>query len=450
MYRSARFRCSLLVALVAVGSVWWLLAAAATASGQDGAPRVLMVELTDAVGPVTAEHVIEAVGKGEREGFEAVVVVMDTPGGLDTSMRRITQRLLDADVPVVVYVSPRGARAASAGAIITLASHVAAMAPGTVIGAATPVDLEGGDDVERKVVNDAAALAESLATLRGRDVEFYVDAVREGRSASADEALGVGAVDLIAESFDDLLDEIDGTEVELEGGREVTLATAGAAVEEHEMGLFRRILLVLADPNLAFLFLSIGTLGLIYELASPGMGIGGVLGAVMIVLAMFGLSVLTVSAAGIIFLLLAVVLFAAELFAPGVGVFAALGAFALVLSGIFLFDDAPGISVSPWVILPTAIVVGAAVILAGRLALRSRSAPSTTTGAGALVGQVVEVRRADGQQAQALVDGAWWNVRADRPLAVGDEVRVTDVDGLELLGEALDRPSATTRESNHG
>jgi membrane-bound serine protease (ClpP class) len=427
------------VLLAVLGSVWWLAAAAA---GQEQGPRVLTVELAHAVGPVTAEHVVDAVGRAEREGYEALVVVIDTPGGLDTSMRRMTQRFLAADVPVVAYVAPRGARAASAGAIITLAAHVAAMAPGTVIGAATPVGLEGGD-VERKIVNDAAALAESLARLRGRDVEFYVDAVREGRSAAADEAVEIGAVELLASSLEDLLDEIDGTEVELRGGREHTLATADAAVDEHPMGLFRNILRVLADPNLAFLFLSIGTLGIIYELASPGIGVGGVVGGVLVVLAMFGLSVLSVNVVGILLLLLAVALFVAELFAPGVGVFAGLGAFALALSGIFLFDDVPGVAVSVWVILPTALVLGAAVVLAGRIALRARSSPSTTTGSGVLVGEVVEISRAEAGRAQALVGGAWWTVRADRPLAVGDRVRVVDVDGLELVGEPVGGQATT-------
>ena len=441
----APVRIRVLAALGLIGAVWSLLAMAAAAQ-VDGTRRVLVVPVEHMIGPVVADHVVEAVGRAEDDGYEALVVQMDTPGGLDTSMRKITQRFLEADVPVVVYVAPRGARAASAGAIITLSSHIAAMAPGTVIGAATPVDLEGGD-VERKVINDAAALAESLAELRDRDVDFYVDTVRRGRSAPASEALEVGAVELLAGSLDELLEAIDGTEVELRDGRTVTLATADAGVDEHDMGTFRQILRILADPNLAFLFLSIGTLGVIYELASPGVGAGGVIGGVLIVLAMFALSVLTVSVAGIVFLLLAIALFVAEVFAPGIGIFAALGAGSLALSGLFLFDDMPGVEVSLAVVLPTVLVVAAAVVLAGRLALRARSAPSTTTGEGSLVGQTITVRRQDPGtgSSQAFVNGGWWTVRSRQPLVVGDEARVVAVDGLDLVVDHLDQ--AATNES---
>src|SRR5690606_27147772 len=249
-------------------------------------------------------------------------------------------------VPVVVYVSPQGARAGSAGALITLAAHVAGMAPGTAIGASTPVDLEGGE-VSDKVVNDAAAYAEAVAELRGRNTEVAVDMVREGRSLPVAEALELGVVDVEAATLADLLDEIDGTVVEVgTDERRVTLATAGVTVDDYEMGLFRRIQQTLADPNLAFLFLSIGTLGLIYELATPGLGAGGVVGVTCILLALFSLSVLPVSAVGLLLLLVSAAMFVAELFAPGIGVAAAGGTLTLLLSGVFLFRDAPGLQVS--------------------------------------------------------------------------------------------------------
>jgi membrane-bound serine protease (ClpP class) len=397
-------------------------------------PRVLVTTLSGTIGPVTADHLGDGVGRAERGGYEAYIVLLDTPGGLDSSTRTIVQRFLDADVPVVVYVSPRGARAASAGAFITYAAHVAAMAPGTAIGAATPVDLEGGD-VEQKVINDAAALAESIARARDRDVDFAIEMVREARSASAVEALEVGAIDVVVSSVDELLEHLDGTEVELRGGRTVTLEVADAAVDTYEMGLFRRILQVLADPNLAFLFLSLGTLGIIYELASPGAGAGGVIGVILIILAMFSLAVLPVDVTGLLFLALAVALFVGELFAPGIGVFAFLGAGSLVLSGLFLFDDEPGLDVSLAVILPTALVMGLATILAGRLVWRARQAPPSTTGAGPLLGRTVVVRRVDGDEASVVVDGSWWQLRTDAPVAVGDVLRVTAVDGLTLVTE---------------
>jgi len=418
------------------------LGIASPVAAQGGQPQVLVAGIEGAITPVIANHVDAAVDRAERQGAVALVLTMDTPGGLDTSMRKIVQRVLAARVPVVVYVSPQGARAASAGAIIALSAHVAAMAPGTAIGASTPVDLEGGD-VERKIVNDAAAFAESLARLRDRDVGFAVDTVREGRSASAVEAVEIGAVDLLAPTLAELLDAIDGREVEVAGGGRVVLRTAGAAVEEFDMTLLRRIQQILADPNLAFLFMSIGTLGIIYEIASPGIGAGGVVGAILILLGLFSLSVLPVNAVGLLLLLLAAALFLAELFAPGVGLAAAGGTVALVLSGVFLFRDTPGLEVSLAVVGPVALVVGGAVILAGRLVVRSRGTLSTTTGAGLFQGRVVTIGHTYGDSAQAFIEGAWWRLRSTgRALVEGDEVLVVDVDGLDLVVEpSPDRPT---------
>lgn len=404
------------------------------AGAQTETPRVLQATVDGAITPVIANYLDDAVGRAERDRYQALVVRLDTPGGLDTSMRSVVQRFLAAEVPVVVYVSPDGARAASAGAIITFAAHVAAMAPGTAIGASTPVDLEGGD-VARKVVNDAAAFAESIAQVRGRNVAFAVDTVRSGRSASATEALSLGAVDLVATSLTDLLERVDGTRVTVgPEQRGVVLETAGASIDRDDLGLPRRIQQALADPNLAFLFLSIGTLGLIYELASPGIGGGGAVGVTLILLALFGLSVLPVNVVGLLLLGVAAALFLAELFAPGIGVAAAGGTVALVLSGIFLFRDTPGIEVSASVIGPVAAVVGAAVVIAGRVAMRSRGAPSTTTGRDLFIGQILTVARTDNRGGQAMAQGAWWNLRHPAgPLEQGMRVRVVDVEGLDLV-----------------
>ncbi len=433
--RAARLCGAVVVVAVALAAVSGLAPATGAAAVDDAGARVLVTTIEDAITPVIADHLTDGVERAEDGGYRAYVVRLDTPGGLDVSMRDIIRDFLDARVPVVVHVSPSGARAASAGALITFSAHVAAMAPGTAIGAATPVDLEGGD-VGEKAVNDAAALAESVARLRDRNVDFAVDTVRRARSAPADEAFELGAVDLLAASLPELLRDIDGVEVTLAGGEVVTLATDGAAVVEYDLGGFRRVLQWLADPNLAFLFLSVGSLGLIYELANPGVGAGGIVGAGLIILALFSLSVLPVDAVGLIFLLLAVTLLVAELFAPGVGVFAALGAAALVLSGVFLFRDTAGLGVSLVVMLPTALLVGGATVVAGRLALRARRAPSTTTGAGTLVGKLATVERASGSTGQAHVDGAWWNLRTDgEPLHPGDEVRVRSMDGLDLVVE---------------
>jgi membrane-bound serine protease (ClpP class) len=397
-----------------------------------------MTTVASPITPVVSGHIEDGIARATSDGAEAYVIELDTPGGLDTSMRAIVQDILASEIPVIVYISPQGARGASAGAIIAFAAHVAAMAPGTAIGAATPVGGQGGEDLDAKVVNDAIAYATALAELRGRDVEFVADTVREGRSASAAEALDVGAVDVVAPSVDELLAAVDGTSVAVgPTGRQVQLETAGATIERHEMGALRTIQGFLADPNIAFLLLSIGTLGLIYELATPGLGVGGALGLTFILLAMFGLAVLPVGVVGILFLVLAGSLFVAEVAAPGLGLAAAGGALAMVLSGIFLVDDAPGIQLSIAAVVPSALVVACFVVVAGRIAVRSRRSPSSLTGRGSLVGRQAPVRLG-GSGPQVFIQGAWWGIRPADPRQVlpdGAGVEVVDMDGLTLVVE---------------
>jgi membrane-bound serine protease (ClpP class) len=402
------------------------------------AAKVLVVTITGPITPVTDARIREGISRAERDGFDAYLIRLDTPGGLDTSMRRIVQAIYAAEVPVIVHIAPAGARGGSAGAIITFAAHVAAMAPGTAIGAATPVSGGDGGDLDTKIINDAVAYAAAIAEFRGRDRTFIVETVSEGRSGSAQEALDVGAIDIIASSTQDLLLEIDGLTVVLgPTEREVNLRTAGAVVETQDMGIFRSIQQLLADPNVAFLLLSIGTLGLIYELASPGIGVGAVLGLTFIVLGLFGAAVLSVNFVGIVFLLLAAVLFTAEIFAPGIGLAAGGGMFALIMSGIFLFDDAPGLEISLIVIVPAAIVVGGFVMMAGRMAMRIRRSPSVTTGAGVLVGHEAAVR-VRSELAQVFIAGAWWTVHSAEPLVDGQLVRITAMDGLHLEAAPVD------------
>ncbi len=414
---------------------------ASPVSGRPAEGRVLRTTVDGAITPVMADHVHDAIGRAERDRYELLVVELDTPGGLDRSMREIIQDVVDAEVPVAVYVSPSGARAASAGALIVLSAHVAAMAPGTAIGASTPVDL-GGGEVDDKVVNDAAAYAEALADLRDRDAGVAAEMVRDGRSLAVEDAVEAGVVDLATGSVGELLDEIDGLVVEVgPESRSATLRTAGVPVDDHEMGWLRRIQQALADPNLAFLFLSLGTLGIVYELASPGVGAGGVVGVTLVVLGLFSLSVLPVSAVGVLLLAVAAAMFVAELFAPGLGVAAAGGTGALLLAGVFLVRDTPGLEVSMAVVAPVALVVGAAVVLAGRLVVRARRAPSALTGPGVLVGQVVTVT-GRGPVRQVFVEGAWWRVRGEgSPPDDGSVVRIVGVDGLDLVVDDVEDQS---------
>lgn len=395
---------------------------------------VLFTEATGAVTPVMDDHLTDAVATAERDGHAALLVRLDTPGGLVTSMREIVKTFLNAEVPVIVWVAPPGAGAASAGYIITSAAHVAAMAPGTNVGAATPIDLQGGE-VGDKVVNDAVSYARALAELRGRNAEFAEQAVREGRSVSAEEAVALGVVDLLARARPELLDEIDGREVLLGEDRRVALHTANAELVTYDTSIVRRLLQAVADPNIAFLLMSLGTLALLYELAQPGVGAAGIVGVISILLGLFALSVLPTNLVGAALLGLAVALFIAELFVPGVGVLAAGGAVSLLLAGLFLFRRPTGIGVDLAVLAPTVVLCGLAAAGLAVLAARSRRRPPAS-GADVLVGSVGQVRRVDGVGAQVFVDGAWWSARSTgAPLVPGANVRVVGRRNLELVVE---------------
>ncbi|MBT2367274.1 nodulation protein NfeD [Streptomyces sp. ISL-10] len=410
----------------------------ATSAAQ--AQSVLVTRVDGTITPVVADHLREGLGIAESDGHAAYVIEMDTPGGLLQSTRDIVQDFLASPVPVVVYVAPSGARAASAGAYITMSAHVAAMAPGTHIGAGTPVTGQG-EEASEKVVNDAVAFAVAIAEQRGRSVDFARDMVRDGKAVADQEAVRIDVVDLVAPSRDALLTELDGRRVVVgpeDAEREVVLRTAGAQVVEHELGFFGELRQLLASPELAFLFLSIGTLAVIYELANPGMGFAGVIGVILLVLGFVALSVLPFNVGGLLLLALAAALFVAEVLTPGVGVFAAGGTVALVFAGVLMFRGELG--VDPAVLWPTALVVGGGSVLAGRLAWRARKAPATT-GHQALLDREAVVRHAEGGTGQVLLEGAWWTVRCrDAALAEGRHVRVVDHDGLELIVEPVEPP----------
>lgn len=422
-----------LLAAAALTALGLLSVASAPVPADSADPRVLVTTVADPITPVIADHVEDGLHDAEEGGYAAYVIELDTPGGLVDAMRDIVEDILASPVPVIVYVAPDGARAASAGAVITLAAHVAVMAPGTTIGAATPVGLEG-EEVSDKVVNDLAAQAESLAKLRGRDLEFASDMVREGRAVDVDVAVAEGVVDAKATSLSDALEAADGATVMVADDQEVVVRTAGAAVDRHEMGLFRTLLQFLADPNIAFLLLTLGTLGLIYELASPTAGFAGAIGVTCLLLALFSLSVLPVTAVGLLLLATATGLFIAEVLAPGIGGFGFGGSVVLVLAAVFLFDDAEGVAVDPWAAVPLAIVMFVIVVWVGRVAMRTRKTPSVSTGTDLLLGRRVPVRDGDGRTGSTFAAGAWWSLRSTTgPLETGAEVRVVGVDGLVLL-----------------
>jgi len=402
---------------------------------------VEIVEVRGVIDPTTAGYLTETIDDAVESGAETIVIQLDTPGGLDVSMREMVQKILRSPVPVVVWVGPPGARAASAGVFLVYASHVAAMASGTNLGAAHPVDL-GGDlsgEVEQKVVNDATAFLRSLAERRGRDVGFAEEAVRESASLTATEAKRRGVIEIEAPTIGDLLEQLDGQTVTTEAGQR-TLVTDGSKHEGvvlsfHKLGLLRRILHAVTDPTIAYLLLILGFWAIVFELSQPGFGIAGVAGAVSLILAFYALAILPVNLAALLLVLLGLALFTIDVFTAGLGVFTIGGTLALTFGSFLLFAGSPAIDVSPWVI---AIVVASSVLFFGfamTVAMRARRRQSIT-GQEGMVG-LVGVARADlSPEGQVLLKGALWKARAvDGPIGKGRPVRVRRIDGLTLFVE---------------
>ncbi len=415
----------------------------AAPAGADEAPptgSVLTMEVSGAITAVTEDRISDAIDEAETSGANALLIQLDTPGGQLETTRNIVQAMLLADVPVIVHVAPAGARAGSAGTFITYAAHVAVMNSGTTIGAATPVDMEGGE-VTDKILQDSVSYAEALAEERGRDTDFIVDAVVDGRAERATVAHELGAVDLLAGSQEELLAAVDGQEVTLESGETVTLATADATVVEIEQTWMRTLLGAIATPDIAFLLITIGTLAVIYELANPGVGLGGAIGGVMLILAFYSLSVLPTTIAGVALLALGLALLVGELFVPGVGVMAGGGAIALLAAGLLLFDGTTGLGVSWIVLLPTVLLAAGAAVGLGVMLARQRGRPSST-GAEALEGATAEVRRVGERRLQVWLDGSLWEATcpSGAELKPGDTVTVVGREGLRLFVEPQDEP----------
>jgi membrane-bound serine protease (ClpP class) len=421
-------------ALFAIAGVLFVsLALAQTAMAADP-PRVLAVEFENDVNPVTADYLTGAIDQAKDDGYDAVVILMDTPGGLDSAMRDIIKKELESPVPVVVYVYPPGSRAASAGVFITMAADVAAMAPETNIGSSTPISEGGGNipsDLRRKVINDAAAYIRSLAETHGRNADWAEQAVRQASNLTAQEALDMNVIEVIAPDLPTLLNDIDGMRVEPKG---IVLHTAGAEITTIHMSFWKRILDTIIDPNIIVLLLSLGVLGITVELFNPGLIFPGTFGAISLIVAFFALQVLPVSAAGVLLMLLAAAFFAAEPFVMSHGALALAGAACFVVGSLMLFDPAgPHYQVSLWVALAIAGTLAAFVLLAVTKILRARRRPATT-GKEELVGQVGVVRRALDPDGLVFVHGELWQAHADdERIEPGTTIRVDAIeDGLVL------------------
>jgi membrane-bound serine protease (ClpP class) len=395
-------------------------------------PHVLVAEFNSDVNPVTRDFIVGVVHRGERDGAAAVVVEMDTPGGLSSSMRSIVKAMLAARVPVIVYVSPSGSSADSAGAVIGQAADVLAMAPQTNIGSSTPISSTGQDfskDLRRKIVNDAAAYIGELAREHGRNVTLAEQMVRQATNYGARDALRMNVVDVMAPTLPALLDRVDGRSTVPKG---LVLHTAGASIDRIHMTFFQRARNLLIDPNLIELFLSIGLIGILVELWHPGLIFPGTVGAISLVLALYGLQVLPVSIAGAALLLLSFAFFAAEPFVMSHGALAAGGGVLFVIGSLILFDPAgPAYKVSLTVVITVAATLTALLGIALTRVVRARRLP-TPMGTSRLIGEEGVVR-GDGY---VFVSGELWRARAedDSRLVPGDTVTVERIgEGLELV-----------------
>jgi membrane-bound serine protease (ClpP class) len=451
------------------GGAMLLLAAfqAPLAAAQPGSRQALIVDIDGPIGPATADHVERQLAGLDPARVGLVILRLDTPGGLDIAMRKIIRAELASRVPVVAYVAPSGARAASAGTYITYAASIAAMAPGTNLGAATPIVIGGmpempggepntpdqdknkdakeqpkeppgeGNAETRKMVNDAVAYIRSLAQLHGRNADWAESAVRGAASLPAEEALKLGVIDLVAPTVDELLKKIDGREAIVAGSRQ-KLATSDLVPIQVATDWRTRLLTVITDPNIAYILMLIGIYGLIFELSNPGSILPGVLGGICLLLALFAFSVLPIDYAGIALVLLGIALMASEVFITSFGILGLGGVVAFVIGSIIMFEPGStnfGLSIS--VIVASTAVSAGLLLLALSMLVRSRRRVVVTGGA-ALIGATGSVVTWDGGEGRVRLAGEIWRARAGAALHPGDRVTVRDRDGLTLLVDRID------------
>jgi len=399
--------------------------------------EIYVVKVSGTINPGLAEYLIGSIDKSFREGAACLVIQLDTPGGLALSMRSIVMAILASEIPIVVYVSPSGARAASAGVMITLAADIAAMAPGTNIGAAHPVNLgqkEMGKTMSEKVINDMVAYTKSITEKRGRNSEWAEKAVRESVSVTEKEALELKVIDLIAQDLNDLLEKIDGRQLKDKG----TLHTKRLKTVFLRETLRDKILKTLSDPNIAYLLMMIGMAGLYFELSHPGAIFPGVIGAISLILAFFAFQTLPVNYAGILLIAVALILFILEMKVASYGLLSLGGIISLFLGSLMLFEGgAPGLSLSWRVLIPTVIMVSGFFVIVAGLVFRSQISKPRTGDKG-LIGEIGVVKERLAPGGRVFVHGELWNAEAPEPVEAGAKVRVVGMDRLVLKVEEIE------------
>jgi membrane-bound serine protease (ClpP class) len=398
------------------------------------APRVDFISIDGGINPAVDDFIRESITRARAGGARALIIQLDTPGGLLTSTRSIVKEILGAPVPVIVYVAPAGAGAGSAGVFITLSAHVAAMAPGTNIGAAHPV-AGGGEEVKgvmgEKLENFTASFSETIAQKRGRNTEWAIQAVRKSVSITEKEALKKNVIDIVATNVEDLLGQADGKKVEVDG-RDVTLAVKNARIERFEMGLKQKVINTLADPQIAYLLLMAGILGLYVEFSHPGVIFPGVAGTIALLLAFASFQILPINYAGLALIVVGIALLVAEAFIPSFGVLGVGGAVALGLGSLFLFDTQNSdLTVERSIVFAAVGTLSAFMLMVGYLVLRAQKR-KPTTGLEALVGEIGEVKVALDPAGKIFVHGEYWTAEAETQIAAGEKVRVNGFEGMCL------------------
>lgn len=398
-------------------------------------PVVKVIKVNDIINPSIAEYIQRSIEESEKEGAHCLIIQLDTPGGLDLAMRQIVKTIMNARIPIVVYVYPSGARAASAGVMITMSADIAAMAPGTNIGAAHPVTLGGGKaskEMMEKIENDAVAYIKSIASKKGRNEKWAEEAVRKSVSITAEEALEKNVIDLLASNMDELAQKLDGWEV-MKNGTTIKLRTKDARIVYVKMGLRQKILTALSNPNIAYILMMVGLAGLYFELSNPGSILPGVIGAISLILAFYALQTLPVNYAGVLFIILAIILFIAELKIVSHGILSIGGVISLTLGSLMLFrSPEPYLRVSLSVLLPTILLTSAFFITVVGLAIKAHRA-KPHSGEKGMVGEIGTAETEIGPKGgKVFVHGEYWNATSDTIIEKGSTIEVMEVRNLRM------------------